>query len=311
MTGRWRYAVGIAVTAALFVLIHLGGLHIVAPLVGTEPAPGARPGDARLGLVFVLALLVVTGLMLAAFRWGLSWLVRGAVLLVAFGLSTVVLDVLLPAGPVFEGVPILPVAIAAGLIGVLAVHPEWYVLNVTGVLVGAGAVGLLGITLDVRAAIGLLVLLAIYDLVSVYGTKHMLTLAEGAMRGRLPVVLVVPMTLPFSLLGEEEGDSFAPEGAIVIGLGDAVIPGLLATSAALYGPGDPAVVAEIALSAPVVGVMAGTVLGLVTLFVLPAEGEAHPGLPFLATGAILGYLVGAAIVGVGPIDAVGGLGAVG
>jgi len=46
----------------------------------------------------------------------------------------------------------------------------------------------------------------------VYGTEHMLSLAEGVMDLNIPVVLVIPLSLSFSLLGDEEGESDDEEG---------------------------------------------------------------------------------------------------
>jgi hypothetical protein len=43
------------------------------------------------------------------------------------------------------------------------------------------------------------VVLAVYDAISVYGTEHMLTLAEGVMDLNVPILLVVPTTLSFSM----------------------------------------------------------------------------------------------------------------
>lgn len=306
MEARWRYGLGVSILIALFVVIQFGGLYLVTPLVGEEPSAGTNPGDPAIGVLFVVALLIATAIMLGAFRWGLGWLIRGVVLLVSLGLSWVVIDVVLPPLLIVSGLSIIPVVIAVTLVGLLIVHPEWYVLDVVGVLVGAGAVALLGASIGVSAAIGLLVILAVYDLISVYGTKHMLTLAEGAMRGHLPVILVVPLSLPFSMRSSSasDDDTLVPEGALIIGLGDAVIPGLLAISAAVYGPVEPSVVAGIAISAPVLGVIGGTVVGLLGLFTIPEKDTAHPGLPFLTSGAIAGYLIGAMIVGINPIEAI-------
>jgi presenilin-like A22 family membrane protease len=65
---------------------------------------------------------------------------------------------------------------------------------------GAGAAALFGISFGVLPAVVLLLVLAVYDAISVYGTRHMLDLAEGVMDLRIPVVLVVPTTLSYSLL---------------------------------------------------------------------------------------------------------------
>lgn len=318
MADRIRVGVAIAATAGLFLLIHLGGLALVAPLLdteaSTEPTGGADP---ILAAVFVVALLLVTAGMLAAFRWGLTWLVRGLVLFVSFGLSWFVLDTFLPSVVAPGGIAVLPVLLAGGLTLALYRYPEWYVLDITGVLVGSAAVAMLGLTLGVQAVIVLLVLLAVYDLISVHGTKHMLTLAEGAMRSHLPVMLVIPLHSSFSLLSEtddqaearehedEDDETFTADGALIIGVGDAVIPGMLATSVALYGPVEPTAVLGIPLNEPILGVIGGTIVGLLGLMTIANRGSPQPGLPFLSSGAILGYLIGAIAIGVGPLEALG------
>ncbi|MFB6195601.1 MAG: presenilin family intramembrane aspartyl protease PSH, partial [Haloplanus sp.] len=42
-----------------------------------------------------------------------------------------------------------------------------------------------------------------YDAISVYGTEHMLSLAEGVMDLHVPVILVVPLSLSYSLLDDD------------------------------------------------------------------------------------------------------------
>ena len=148
---------------------------------------------------------------------------------------------------------------------------------------------------------------SIYDFISVYGTKHMVALADRAMIGRLPVVLVVPLGLPFSIREKshemEDGSPF--EGALVIGLGDAVMPGILVASAAVYGPVAPTVSYGVAVSGPILGTIAGTLVGLTALFAVTSRGGVHPGLPLLVTGALVGYFLGGMLVGVPPLEAVG------
>jgi presenilin-like A22 family membrane protease len=58
----------------------------------------------------------------------------------------------------------------------------------------------------------LLVVLAVYDAISVYGTEHMLTLASGVMELRVPVLLVVPHRLSYSFLdATADGDVPDPQ----------------------------------------------------------------------------------------------------
>jgi presenilin-like A22 family membrane protease len=175
----------------------------------------------------------------------------------------------------------------------------------------------------------------VYDAISVYGTEHMLTLASGVMDLRLPVVLVIPLTLSYSFLEEEgpetisdddedeetsEAESDDTEGAteeeppepferdaFFIGLGDAVIPSILVASAAFFRPGDAPLldVPGLAVTVPALGAVLGTTVGLLVLMWMVMKGRAHAGLPLLNGGAIGGYLLGALVAGIALVDAVG------
>lgn len=284
----------------LFAAIYLVGMATAARF-GINGPPTGEPAEARFGLVFFLALLVISGAMLLAFRWNLAALVRGFVILAATVLAWIVFSVLLPPVVEIGDVHVLALSGAAALGILLYVHPAWYVLDAAGVIIGGGGMALFGVLFGVGPVIGLLVLLAVYDAVSVYGTKHMLSLAEGAMAGRLPVMLIVPLSTRF--IREGPGEDVG-EDAVVIGLGDAVIPGILVISAAVHGPGEPLVSSVFLATTPSIGAAVGTGCGLVGLLVLAARGGAHAGLPLLNSGAIVGYLIAAALVGIGPIDAI-------
>ncbi|PSP68454.1 hypothetical protein BRC70_07635, partial [Halobacteriales archaeon QH_6_68_27] len=185
--------------------------------------------------------------------------------------------------------------------------------------------GLFGITFGLLPALVLLVVLAVYDAISVYGTEHMLTLASGVMDLKVPIVLVVPLSLSYSYLdaempdpvGEEAADARAEgetaetdpfdRNALFIGLGDAVIPTVLVASAAFFAPRSmPAVdLLGFPVALPAVTAMVGTHLGLVVLLWMVLKGRAHAGLPLLNGGTIAGYLVGALAGGVSLVQALG------
>ena len=190
---------------------------------------------------------------------------------------------------------------------------------------GAAAAGLFGITFGLLPALVLLVVLAVYDAISVYGTEHMLTLASGVMDLKVPIVLVVPLSLSYSYLDAEMPDPVGGEAAdaraeretaetdpfdrnaLFIGLGDAVIPTVLVASAAFFAPQSmPAVdLLGFPVALPAVTAMVGTHLGLVVLLWMVLKGRAHAGLPLLNGGTIAGYLVGALAGGVSLVQALG------
>ena len=79
-------------------------------------------------------------------------------------------------------------------------YPEWYVVDLVGVCIAGGVSALIGISLSVIPVVVLLVLLAIYDAISVYKTKHMIAMAEGIMDLKLPILFVIPKHLQLFFL---------------------------------------------------------------------------------------------------------------
>ena len=297
---------GIAIggVAALFLCIYLGAFWLLSP-TATEPAePPPGTGEALFGLVFVAALLVVTAGMLLAFKFGFEWVIRYLILGVSGVISFLVLFELLPGLLGDQGRFVGALLIAAVLVGAVYRYPEWWVIDIVGVTVGMGAVLLFGLTFGLRTVLILLISLAIYDFISVYKTKHMISLAEGALAYRLPVVLFVPTTRGFTLAEQPNpSPDDGMEGVIVIGLGDAIIPGMLVTAAVVSGPGDILTVSGFVFTIPAIGALAGILLGLVALFVGTARDRAHPGLPFLSSGAIIGYVLASVAIGIDPLTA--------
>ena len=83
---------------------------------------------------------------------------------------------------------VVSLIIAVALVVALYKYPEWYVIDLCGVIVGAGAIAIFGISLSILLVIILLVVLAVYDAISVYQTKHMIDLADTVMDLKLPVL---------------------------------------------------------------------------------------------------------------------------
>ncbi|GAB7013449.1 presenilin family intramembrane aspartyl protease PSH [Halolamina salina] len=316
---------GTAFAAFVFLLVQLGALALVPSFEASGYQQFENPQDPTNSLVYILLILVMTVLMLAAFKYDFDWVVRAFVVFTSGLLAWYVLGVFLPA--------IAAIPLSALIAVALWVYPEWYVIDAAGVVMGAGAAGLFGISFGVLPAIVLLAVLAVYDAISVYGTEHMLELAEGVMDLRVPVVLVIPLTLGFSILPEDEdgddenseadgdtesesvSDEAAVEGeapavadrdAFFIGLGDAVMPTVLVASAAHFSPAAPLDIGiDLALNLPALAAMIGTFLGLFVLLRMVFAGRAHAGLPLLNGGAIGGYLVGSVAAGVPILTALG------
>ena len=207
-----RAAVAVAATLGLFVLVQIGSLALIQPFMDAGYQTVEDPSDPTNSLLYIGAILVATAVMLAAMKFGVDRLLQGLIVFAAVFLAFYVFTVVIPPVVTVAGLNVPAVLAALGLGVGLLVYPEWYVIDAAGIVMGAGAAGLFGISFGLLPALVLLVVLAVYDAISVYGTEHMLTLASGVMDLRLPVVLVIPLTLSYSFLEESGPETLDDEG---------------------------------------------------------------------------------------------------
>ncbi|RDZ65141.1 hypothetical protein C5B90_01890 [Haloferax sp. Atlit-12N] len=327
---------GVALAALIFLVVQVGALALVPTFFEQGYQTVEDPTDPTNSLLYIGAILAMTAFMLAAFKYDLDQVIRLVIVFTSGLLAWYVFAVLVPNG-------LVAIALSAGVSLALLVYPEWYVIDAAGALMGAGAAALFGISFGLLPAIVLLSVLAIYDAISVYKTKHMLDLAEGVMDLRIPVVLVIPTTLSYSLLdddfardanevgdGENATDGGEPadvtdaetetetaaadadesdpadRDAFFIGLGDAVMPTVMVASGAFFSEAPSLGFGALpALNLPALLAMVGTFAGFSGLMWAVMKGRAHAGLPLLNGGAIGGYLVGSVVAGVPLVSALG------
>jgi presenilin-like A22 family membrane protease len=219
---------------------------------------------------------------------------------------------------------IIAMIVATVLMVVLTIRPEWYVVNTTGILTGAGVITIIGVSFVPTLILIFMVITAIYDWYAVYKSKHMLDLADTMIGLKLPILLVAPQDNEYSFLDEgadtmswmdeekvaqsdvrQKDDS--PEdkarptpppprpkkggNALFMGLGDVIFPGMLVVSALTFLPGGGTI---LGLSDPMfvaLGTLLGGLLGYTVLMSYVAMGRPQAGLPLLNGGSILGYLL--------------------
>jgi presenilin-like A22 family membrane protease len=241
---------------------------------------------------YMILILVFTGLLLLAMKLKRGWIISGFILLsIAVSIYYVMAAFMSPL-----------LAIAPTLVIMLLLHfyPEWYIIDAFGILVCAGISSLFGVSMTIPPTLLLLVVLAVYDAISVYKTRHMISLAEGAIKIKAPLLFVVPKSRDYSFRIDQEISNSSEEtkkrGAYFLGLGDAIIPTILVISASWSLPAG----GFYGLSLPVLGAMLGTYLGFL-LLMTTSRDRPQAGLPFLNSGVILGFLMGCLAAGVRPI----------
>ncbi len=177
-------------------------------------------------------------------------------------------------GPIPPGILPILAGLAFGLALWWRRRPGWVALNGMGLLICSAAAVYMGHLWTPIATVALLVVMMLYDALAVYVSGHMQRLAEWAIRERMPLMFLIPLSFPPSRSGSP---------ALALGFGDAVLPAVLTLSALRTHP----------TPWPAVGTLLGILIGhgiLVRGFL--AKGKSHAGLPFLAGGALGGYGLG-------------------
>jgi presenilin-like A22 family membrane protease len=276
------------VMGSLFVVIDLLAFWLAGPFEAAGEVAFVNPSD-PLNLVFFFSVLVVfTAIILLIAKYGQTRIIQ-AIFLGSTGLLGIyvfypILAFVLP----WELSLALAVVLNVIIVALLYRYPEWYVIDISGMITAVGAVAMLGISLTILIVVILLIVMAAYDAISVYKTKHMIDLADTLIELKLPILFVVPKTLNYSLIEEtkslkEKLKDGEKRDAFFMGVGDIVIPGILAI-AAFHG--IPEYGFLIGLS-----VLAGTLVGFAVLMAFVIKGKPQAGLPFLCPGAIIGYVI--------------------
>ena len=275
------------VMAGLFVFVDIIALLLVTPFEAAGATAFVNPNDPLNLVYFFVSLIVTTVIILLAARFWkrlVEAIVLGATGYMVFFVFVTLLSFVV-SGNAATGLSIIA---AVAMIILLVKYPEWYVVDASGILMALGAIALLGISLSILLVILLQIGLAIYDAISVRGTKHMVTLADVVLELKLPVMLVIPKTRGYSYLKDKKSlKQKLKEGeereAFAIGTGDVVIPGILVASA----------FTNISINGFLIAfsVILGTLFGFSVLTIFLLRGKPQPGLPYLCSGAILGYVI--------------------
>ena len=300
----------------LLLLTHVFALLLAAPFETAGMKAFENPESVFNAVFFFALVLCFTAAILVILKFGgmkfvhlfMLFAVAATIYWVLSALVPIILNIFHVAFVPAPVLDIFPLIVALALTALLYFRPEWYVIDAVGLLVASGVASIFGISLQVLPVIVLLVILAVYDAVSVYGTKHMVSLASSVVEMRVPLLFVLPRRRKFSLLKAgaangragraeraEKAEKVRQEGgkeqqelgggeAFFMGLGDAIIPAILAVSAYRY-----------ASFASAIGSVAGTLAGYTLLCTFAGRGKPHAGLPFLNSGAILGFLLGVSL----------------
>ena len=188
----------------------------------------------------------------------------------------------------------LAATVSAALYLALLMEPQWYIVDLVGFLAAGALIAILGISFGILPAFILLIALMVYDAIAVYGTKHMVSLADVVTDMKLPILMVMPDRADYDYtqaptLAEQRAQPTEQREALFMGLGDVVIPGMLVVSAFIWLPSSPTFLGVGANLWAAIGALVGALAGYGILMRLVLRGNPQAGLPLLNGGAIVGY----------------------
>ncbi len=272
----------------LILIVQILALFLSTPMEVSGMQAFEDPTQVSNSIYYIVMILAFTLFVLIAIKKNVKWIISLSIYLAVISTIYYVVFALFTLVPSLSGFKsTASVVLSAGITLLLYKYPEWYVVDIVGVCIAAGVSALIGISLSVVPVIVLLVLLAIYDAISVYKTKHMVDMAEGIMDLKLPIMFVIPKHLKYSFLKEDFKKGEKHE-AFFMGLGDAVMPTLLVVSANAFMKSN---------FYPILGAILGTLIGHAILSIQVMNGKPQAGLPFLNSGVILGFFAGVLISG--------------
>jgi presenilin-like A22 family membrane protease len=196
----------------------------------------------------------------------------------------------------------LPVAYAVFRVAkvMLSSHGlKWIVFNLIAICMGIFIVLVGGLNLAPRLAIVVMVAFLVYDHIAVHLTNIMSDFVSLSSSTRFPNFLIVPTQLRIDLERvhayiQGQKDEKPQELAVMIGLGDFIFPSILVVSVF--------VAADAAVTVPVITTIAGLCLSVFVLRASLEKAESGlPALPYLNSGAIIGYVVGLGVTVLVPL----------
>ncbi|MGA9085756.1 MAG: presenilin family intramembrane aspartyl protease PSH [Methanoregula sp.] len=285
------------VMPAFLVIVELGALALSLPVQAAGLSAFQDPESVANPFIFLAILLGFTAFLLVLIKYGrknlIAWVI-GISIFLTFGYIFAAMVPMVMGAGYAEIAVMAALAVAATVL--LYRYPEWYVIDALGLLLAAGVASIFGVSLGTVPVILLLVILAVYDAISVYKTKHMITLAEGVIDLKTPILFVIPKKRDYSFIREgigKLGDG-GERSAFIIGMGDLIMPSVLVVSANVFTGG---VKYFGFFNLPALGAMIGSVAGFAVLLHFVMSGRPQAGLPPLNGGTIIGFLIGWALIG--------------
>ncbi len=274
----------------IFIISNLLALILMPAYLGYRGSLGEAGNSPWIAFYYLAMVILFTAVVLYIAKKKKINLLKG---IFYFGITWTVFYAMFPIFYYF-GVPfsdLISLIFSVFVVIWMAKNPEWYVVNLVGIFMATGVALIFGMALGLVPIIIFLSAFAIYDVISVYKTKHMVALADNVIEYKLPALFVIPAKENYSfkkvksIKTQNKGDTgdkkkSTERDAYYMGYGDVLVPGILVVAAA----------ANFGILAGII-TLAGAVAAMFLLTVMVNSGKPQPGLPYLNAGAFAGFLL--------------------
>lgn len=262
----------------IFLITQLLGLYVGSkyiPLIKTGVvAPIVeKPEEPSSSIIIFVYVLLATGLILIIIRLRRFFL-RILEAFAIFFASWLAFDVILP----FNGV-IGAIALTAWKM----LRPSVLSRNLAVIFSVAGAGAFIGSSLGILPVLIFVFILSVYDYISVFITKHMITIAKAIIETQSAFTISIPhkfkKPVTFKVAGKKIKKSFH---VFQLGAGDILVPLIFSVS----------VLSRYTILNSIFVILGSLAsLGFLLYFVTKKPGRALPALPVISVGMLLGFLI--------------------
>ncbi len=166
-----------------------------------------------------------------------------------------------------------------------------FLLNLTEVFMYAGIAVLFAPLMDVLWMAILLIIIAIYDMIAVWKSKHMVTMAKAMTKENIFAGFTIPYTgkgISLKLRKKKEIKAKTKSTVAILGGGDVAFPLLFSGSVINYLVKVLAVPKNIAFLETLI-IPIFVMIFLLILFWTAKKDKFYPAMPFVAAGAFIGF----------------------
>ncbi|MFW9853175.1 MAG: presenilin family intramembrane aspartyl protease [Candidatus Thorarchaeota archaeon] len=159
-------------------------------------------------------------------------------------------------------------------------RPTFFSQNVAAIFSGSGVGALLGVSLGIAPCIIFMMILSVYDFVSVFITKHMVKMAKAITERPMAFTIAAPHKFKKAKYIPHKGAKKKVH-VFQLGLGDIILPLMFSVS----------ILNKFTILHSIITII-GSLIGLLFLTVyITRKPRALPALPFVCSGTLAGYIV--------------------